>query len=140
MRFEYDGEKYFISFYRSFEEPKSPRIPTPKAAKFSLKKPNPTTYPSTTAKVLKVIGPNKGDLLIFQEATVGCYHKDKFSKEAGRLASLGAISDKLTQGAKGTPHQGWIAGFNRALWDAYTGRIPKLDRKPTTGKEDSTTK
>lgn len=125
MRFEYEGDKYLINFRRGFEEPKSPRVPAPKPKTFLSKKPTPTTYPATTATVLKVTGPNKGDLTIFMEETVGCYHRDKFSKEAGRVASLAAISDKLLKGAKGTEHEPWVRGFNKSLWDSYTGRLVK---------------
>ena len=114
MRFEYSGTTYQIEFQRERQ-----------LRRDSLTNEDiETTHPSTTARILVVDdGKPAKEWKVYRSWTVGCYHRDRFTTEQGRLYALRAISK-----GNSLPRE-----FKARMWDAYITRTqPKMVEADTT--------
>lgn len=109
MAFEFDGRVYRLQFQR-FQD-----------SGFSK--------PSTTVSLEEFVvwRDDKGRVtshgwIVNRTATVGCYHRDNFSKEDGRRAAITAMCKGYGANSPSyTQRETWRA-FRRAIWDAYFER------------------
>jgi hypothetical protein len=99
MRFKFNGETFIIEFRRHPGLiPDRPDLPLRVS----------TRYPSTTVFLSRER--EGGVREPYLTSTVGAYHKDRFTKEKGRLAALRVVSKSCSK------------AFRKALFDAYIGR------------------
>lgn len=99
MRFKFNGETFVIEFRRG-----PGLIPD----REDLKMATATTFPNTTVFLSKQEA--DGKRVPYLTATVGAWHKEKFTKEKGRLAALRAVSKTCSK------------AFKKALFEAYINR------------------
>lgn len=105
MRFTIDGRTYAIEFQREYHE----RIRWNKGTKTNVY----SKYPYTTANIREVQdGVKNEEWPIHRTYTVGCNYRDRFDREAGRIAALRMIcmGNSLTK------------AFKAAIWATYLGR------------------
>lgn len=109
MRFSFDGKQYQIEFERqhTFRAEYDPILNVELQVK--------SKYPNTIARVYEVIDGAGGVIpgeILFREAKVGCWHKEKkgFSLEKGRQRALRMITKTIPVGMK------------PLLWKAYHER------------------
>ena len=113
MRFSWNGTSYLLEFERQHRMVNRGNV--------SFK----STYPYTTAKILKVTGPKADDREVVRSYTVGCSPYDHFNYEDGRKAALTlAMYDAPTKSG-GAPLLGQrlTKEFRTAVWHAYHGRF-----------------
>lgn len=103
MRFQYDGRTYAIEFQRA------KRKVAPVALLNSPEPTVPSTKPYTTVRIVELDSDGQ-QVSVFRQATVGCFAKDQFSKEGGRIAALRALTPVLPE------------PMRPVVWDAYTDR------------------
>lgn len=110
MKFDFDGASYLVEFERSNRVPEGSVAGVPR------------TY--TTARILKVTGPEKTDREVVRSYTVGCSHRDRFTLEGGRKYALTlAMYDAPTQnGQPSLLGSGLSKEFRTAAWTAYHKR------------------
>lgn len=70
----------------------------------------PSTYPYTTVVIWQSDGTGATPSTIFRTYTVGCAHRDHFTREQGRKAALKLAIDGLSR------------EFRTAVWKAYHNR------------------
>lgn len=98
MRFEHNGDSFALSFRREYRDRINEKGDTVKSTK-----------PYTTVELYK----QEGDkFTLFRTATVGCWHKDDYRLEKGRLGALRFLSkgNSLSQ------------EFKAAMWKSYMER------------------
>ena len=110
MRFDFEGKTFAIDFERQ-----RPRVHLPYPIQRSqgnvVRVCQEARYPSTTVNILEV----RQDLparewSIYRTATVGCWHRDHFNRERGRLNALKLVTRTIPDGMK------------PRLWNAYLSR------------------
>ncbi len=107
MRFSYEGQDFSIEFERQNRE-----VKYEDGSSHGVRAPS--TKPHTTVRLIitppTIEGVVSAGHIVFRTATVGCWHKDRFSLEKGRIHALRAVGRTLTK------------GFRTAMWAAYTNR------------------
>lgn len=114
MRFPYLGEQYLIEFERERRVPHGSVYGVPR------------TY--TTARIIKVTGPERDNREVVREYTVGYNPSDRFSYESGRKYALTlAMKDAPIEKScgSGVPLMGKHLNkkFRTAVWNAYHNRF-----------------
>lgn len=117
MRFTFDGKDYTIEFQRSFRE----RVKTNLAGDDVVTK---STKPYTTVTLLEADLGRPQAKTTYRTATVGCWHKDKFSLETGRVRALRSMTRTLPKAMK------------PVLWKAYHDRVKKTPAPAPAGERD----
>ena len=107
MTFGHEGYMYLIDFQR---EHKSVRVGvTPEGEDVFA----PSRFPYTTVNLFRMtipVDPINGKMELYRTATVGAWHKEKFTLEKGRIHALRSVSTTLPKDLK------------NKLWQAYMGR------------------
>ena len=101
MRFTFNGEQYALEFKRIPREFTDPRDGL---RKLSAK-------PYTTVNLLQFDG-NGQNPAIFRTGTVGCWWRDNYSLEKGRLGAM-KLMTKGNSLSKEFKQAVWLAYFNR---------------------------
>ena len=124
MKLDWKGTTYLLEFERSS---KDRPIHAQGRRKLSGDDSPVRKAVQTTARLLKVTGPEKDDREVFREYTVGHYFRDRFSLEGGRKAALAmAMYDAPIQRSCGTGVA--LVGhrlskeFRTAVWQCYHSR------------------
>lgn len=105
MRFTFEGQTFTLEFQRSYREIFArDKAGTPDPLRILHTK---SRYPYTTAIVWK-----EGEGVPYRTYTVGCSHRDNFTREEGRKNAL-----KMICKGNSLPK-----AFKSALWDAYFSR------------------
>lgn len=102
MKFLYKGNRFEICFHRKHKELTS-----------QVDGPVTSTKPYTTCEV-NLLNEDGTFRSIYRTATVGCWKRDTFSPEKGRLGTLRVISKEKSLSKD----------FKKAMWGAYMGRLP----------------
>lgn len=97
MRFEFEGQKYILEFQRDFKET---------TVNGEIKK---ASKPYTTVNLVRF---EDDKPVVHRTATVGCWHRDVYTLEKGRLGALRLM----------TKGNGLSKEFKRVLWKAYMER------------------
>lgn len=108
MRFTFEGRVYEITFKRHHSN-----VFVPDTWSKHVKRVRKSQFPYTTVKILVVdeSSPAK-DWGVFRTGTVGCWFRDKFNHENGRLNAL----KFMTKG------NSMSKDMKSAVWDAYMSR------------------
>lgn len=105
MKFVVDGDTYELDFQRSYKQIPIERQPDGVIVYQKSK------YPYTTCTILRHHA-SSGKVSVYRSCTVGAYHKDKFTLEAGRMNALKLLS----KGNSLTKH------FKAQMWKTYLNR------------------
>ena len=102
MKFEHEGATYFLDFQRDYKQ-----VEVGNTAGEVVR--TASHYPSTTVILWKQrenpLAPE-----LYRTATVGCWHKDTFTLEKGRLNAMRLMSRTLSKEMK------------RKMWASYMNR------------------
>jgi hypothetical protein len=120
MRFTYNDKTYVLEFSRKHRERADGQSLVTTVRPMS-------THPYTTVKVIEVDPRNPAHRYLYREATVGCWHKEVFTLERGRIHALRAVGKNMP------------ADFKAAMWKAYTDRETIKKKQPYTEETEVVT-
>ena len=110
MKFTYEGQQYLIEFCRERYNLRK----FDKGNDYPFQLVIKSKHPYTTVNIMLMEEPrsatSKGKVSVYRSATVGCYHKDRYTHEQGRITALREVGRTLPKEFKG------------AMWDAYRNR------------------
>lgn len=119
MKFNHEGTDYLIEFERS-TRPRPTHVQNARKMRDPIK-----MQVVTTARILKITGPEKADKEVVREYSVAHHYKDKLCHETGRKYALTlAMYDAPTKGG-GKPVLGntLTKEFRTKVWNAYHNRF-----------------